>query len=226
MTTPDGDDVQFTTEGAPPTHTVPNWQSMSEDDVTRIVSEEMLRGATTVTLMRERLTAKLTSDGFSKWSALIKQLIDQYGGQVQQLLRRIAEQDTELQALALVQTDNDKRLSRLAQLASTVAERLKGVLESTTTWSTPPRTYAVARGIEPPPDAAAAAALIATAEQARIGTSGTHVKSRGEKTSFDGPPLGESEGDDMAHIDRHGAPRDRLNTVLEEETTLGEEAEC
>ena len=200
---------------------------MSERDVTQMVVEEMQRGSTTLNLMREKLSTHLTAEGFSKWETLVKQLIDQYGGQVQQLLRRITEQDREFRELLLAQSSNEDKLSRFAQIASAIAERINAMLEAAATWDTPPRTYALARGVEPPPDAAAESIAALVASNANNNGDDGDGAVQGElHIDEDQESFSASDSSGPQRHGGHSSARDRLGTLLEEEATLEEEAEC
>mmetsp|Transcript_126 Transcript_126/g.393 ORF Transcript_126/g.393 Transcript_126/m.393 type:complete len:417 (+) Transcript_126:58-1308(+) len=135
ISTPDGDDVMFAVQ------TKLDWSKLTEEDVIKLALVEMQRGSTSLHLMRDKLTAVLTEQGFSQWKPLIKQLIDKYGGQVQRLLRRLDQQSLELAKLAQARAAAATRLVKFGAVATATAARLNQLLELTSAWDVPPVTY-------------------------------------------------------------------------------------
>lgn len=65
-----------------------------------------------------------------------------YGGQVQQLLTRMDQQELELRNLNKVYDDNNVKLSKFSEVSLALAQRLNNALEVASMWDVPPATYA------------------------------------------------------------------------------------
>jgi hypothetical protein len=67
--------------------------------------------------------------------------VGRYGGQIQQLLRRLDQQELGLRILNTSYDDNEAKLVRFAQVAAAATQRLNVVLEVASAWDVPPATY-------------------------------------------------------------------------------------